>query len=71
MEVPTELLREILKLTPAQRVALIDKLLASLDTPDKEIDALWGQEVEGRIDAYEQGKLKAVTLEQVLEKYKL
>lgn len=70
MEAPTELLREILKLTPAQRVALIDKLLASLDTPDKEIDALWTQEVENRIDSYEQGKLKAVTLEQLMEEYK-
>jgi putative addiction module component (TIGR02574 family) len=70
MEVPTKLLREVLKLTPAQRVALIDNLLASLDTPDKAIAALWAEEVEDRIDAYEQGKLKAVTLEQVLEKYK-
>ena len=70
MEVPTKLLQEVLKLTPAQRVALVDKLLSSLYTPYKET-ALWGQEVESRIDAYEQGKLKAVTLEQVLEKYKL
>ncbi len=70
MEVPTKLLREVLKLTPAQRVALIDNLLASLDIPDKVIDAVWAQEVEDRIDAYEQGKLKAITLEQVLEKYK-
>ncbi len=68
MEVPIELLREVLKLKPAQRVALIDQLLASLDASDKELDSQWAQEVEGRIDAYEQGKLKAIILEQVLEK---
>jgi putative addiction module component (TIGR02574 family) len=70
MKVPSELLREVLKLTPAQRAELIDNLLLSLDTPDKVIDALWAQEVEDRIDAYEQGKLKAKTLDQVLDKYK-
>ncbi len=70
MNIPNDLLQQALTLSPAQRVALIDKLLASLDVPDNEIDALWAQEVESRIDAYEQGQLKAVTLEKVLEKYK-
>ena len=57
MGVPTKLLREVLKLTPAQRITLIDNLLASLDTPDKAIDAAWGPvEVEDRIDAYEQNR---------------
>jgi putative addiction module component (TIGR02574 family) len=70
MEIPIELLQKVLRLKPSQRVALVDQLIASLDTPDKEIDTLWAQEVESRIDAYEQGQLKVVTLEQVLEKYK-
>ncbi len=70
MKIPDELLREVLKLRPPQRVALIDQLLASLDASDKELDSQWAQEVESRIDAYEHGKLKAITLEQVLEKYK-
>ena len=68
MKIPDELLREVLKLRPPQRVALIDQLLASLDVSDKELDSQWAQEVESRIDAYEQGKLKAITLEQVLGK---
>jgi hypothetical protein len=41
-----------------------------LDEPDKEIDELWTREAEGRIDAYEGGEIKAVSLEKVLEKYK-
>lgn len=70
MNIPNDLLQQALTLKPSERIALIDKLLASLYIPDKEIDALWGQEVESRIDAYEQGQLKAVTLDKVLEKYK-
>jgi len=37
---------------------------------DTEVDALWAQEAEDRINAYEQGKMRAVSLEDVLRKYK-
>jgi putative addiction module component (TIGR02574 family) len=71
MTVINEILKGALILKPVQKAELIDKLLSSLDMPDKEIGELWAQEVENRIDAYEQGKIKAITLEKVLEKYKL
>jgi putative addiction module component (TIGR02574 family) len=67
---PNAVLKEALTLKPAQKAELIDKLLSSLDKPDKDIDELWAKEAESRIDAYEKGKIKAVTLERVLEKYK-
>lgn len=38
------------------------------DKPDKELDELWAKEAEARIDAYESGKVKAVSLETVLKK---
>ena len=66
---PNEVLKEALALKPAQKAELIDKLLFSLDKPDKDIDELWAKEAESRIDAYEAGKIKAVTLERVLKKY--
>lgn len=65
-----EILKEALTLKPAQKAELIDKLLSSLDMLDKEIEELWAKEAEDRIEAYEQGKIKALTLEKVLEKYK-
>jgi len=68
--VPDEILKEVLTLKPEQKAQLVDELLSSLDKPDKEIDELWAKEGESRIDAYEQGKIKAITLETVLEKYK-
>lgn len=70
MSSPNKVLKEALALHPTEKVKLIDKLLCSLDKPDKEIDKLWKREAESRIDAYERGDIKTVTLEEVLEKYK-
>ncbi|MHB8066985.1 MAG: addiction module protein [Desulfobaccales bacterium] len=65
-----EILKEALNLKPGQKAELIDKLLSSLEMPDPKIEELWAKEAEDRIEAYEQGKIKALTLEKVLEKYK-
>jgi len=62
--------KEALTLRPSEKVQLIDKLISTLDKPDKEIDELWAKEAEDRIDAYDQGKLKVVSLEKVLQKYR-
>jgi putative addiction module component (TIGR02574 family) len=70
MVAPNEILKDALNLRPAEKAELIDKLLSSLDNPDKEIDALWAKEAEARIEAYDQGKIKALTLKEVLEKYR-
>jgi len=53
-----------------KRASLVEKILASLDQPDKAIDELWAKEAESRIDAYETGNLKAISVEQVFGKYK-
>ena len=65
-----EILKKALNLEPAEKAELIDKLLSSLDRPDRELDELWAKEAESRIDAYEQRKIKAVTLKEVLGKYR-
>ena len=59
-----------LSLPVTQRVELVELLLASLDSPDKAIDKLWAKEAESRIDAFEAGKLKSISLDNVLSKYK-
>lgn len=68
MSIPKKFLEEALALPPTGKAELIDCLLASLDTPDKEIDRLWMDEVESRIDAYERGEMKAFKIEEVLVK---
>ena len=46
------------------------KIIKNLFKFDKEIDELWAKEAEDRIDAYDQGKIKAISLEKVLQKYR-
>ncbi|MBW1901070.1 MAG: addiction module protein [Deltaproteobacteria bacterium] len=70
MDLTNNILKEVLTLKPSQKAQLIDKLLSSLDKPDREIDELWANEAEDRIDAYDQGEIKAIPLKKVLEKYK-
>jgi putative addiction module component (TIGR02574 family) len=70
MATTDNILEKALNLSPSEKAELIDKLIYSLDKPDREVDELWKQEAEKRIDAYEKGKLKKVSLDKVLEKYR-
>jgi hypothetical protein len=68
IHVTKSIVDNVLSLPSAARVEL---LLSSLDIPDQKIDAIWADEAEARLDAYEAGKLKTVPLEMVLAKYKV
>jgi putative addiction module component (TIGR02574 family) len=70
MAIQDNILKEALTLKPSEKAQLIEKLIASLDKSDKEIDALWAKEAEDRINAYDLGKIKAISLEKVLQKYR-
>lgn len=61
---------EARKLSPAERIDLVDDILASLDEPDPNVDQLWASEAEDRIAAYRRGEIKAIPLEEVLAKYR-
>jgi putative addiction module component (TIGR02574 family) len=64
----TKLVEEALALPPEERAELVDRLLTSLDvSPDQRIDELWAQEAEDRLDAFEQGEIKAVSAEQAFD----
>ncbi len=70
MSTAKDILKEAILLEPTEKAKLVDHLITSLDKPDKELDKMWAQEAESRLDAYKQGKLKAVSLGEVLSKYK-
>ena len=70
MTTANQVFNEALTLIPAERAALIDKLLVSLDKSDHEIEKQWAKEAEDRIDAYDKGKIKSISLEEVLKKYR-
>ncbi|MGY1488769.1 addiction module protein [Methylobacillus pratensis] len=58
------------QLSVNEKIELIDALLATVDKPDAEIDALWASEAENRLAAYQNGELQALDLHQVLAKYR-
>jgi putative addiction module component (TIGR02574 family) len=65
-----EILDRAMALPAVEKARLVDQLLSSLDEPDEAIDALWRKEVEDRVQAYQTGKLKSVSLSDVLAKYR-
>ncbi len=65
-----QIMKEALKLPSIERAILADKLLSSLDKPDKVIDEIWRREIEDRIAAYNTGKAETVSVEEVMAKYR-
>ena len=66
METQLEILEaEALKLTPGERAALAQRLLASLDE-DAEIDDAWADEVERRIAYVESGAIQVIPIAEAL-----
>ena len=61
-----ELIEEALKLDPAERLALVDQVLHSLDQPDPAIDRIWIEEAERRLAEYRSGKARGVPAEDVV-----
>ena len=70
MSKTNDILKEAITLPPSERAYLVDKLLGSLDERNKVIDELWSKEAESRIDAYDQGRIKSITIDKILEKYR-
>ena len=58
------------QLSPVERIALVEELLAGLDKPDIAIEREWAQEAETRLQAYRRGEIAAIGIEQVLAKYR-
>lgn len=64
-----QILYKALKLPPIERAELVEQLLSSFEFPSrKKLDALWAEEAESRIDAFEQGKITAIPIKDVFEK---
>ncbi|MEK6576329.1 MAG: addiction module protein [Nitrospirota bacterium] len=61
-----QILAEALKLPPVERAELVENLLSSFEFRSrKTIDALWAQEAENRIDAFERGEITVIPAKEV------
>ena len=62
------ILNEALKLSPLEKAAVIDRLMASFDIPQRQrVDEAWAQEVERRIDAYDADSISARPVEEAMK----
>ena len=69
MVTTTEELMTIIETLPIEiRIELIEKLLNSLNFPQKEIDRLWVEEAERRLREIENGEVGTVSIEKVFKK---
>ncbi|MBC8019666.1 MAG: addiction module protein [Methyloceanibacter sp.] len=58
--------QEARRLSPEERIALIEDLQRSLVPADPEIDRAWAEEARDRLNAYRRGEIEAITLEEVI-----
>ena len=66
-----KVVNDALSLPAKSRAKLAEKLLESLDDPrQEEIDRLWAEEAEDRIDAFERSDLKAIPGKEVFRRLK-
>ena len=62
---------QAMQLPPEERMALVERILDSLDEPDASLDALWAKEADDRLAAYRRGEIRAVALSDVVAKYQV
>jgi len=62
-----EILEQALKLHPKERFTIIEGLIKSLDEPDAELEKIWAEEAEKRLQAYRKGEIEGIPMEKVFK----
>lgn len=70
MQTNKELYQQLSQLPQLEKLQLAELLLAELDMPNPEIDAIWREESQLRWQSYQLGEQKTVSYESVMQKYK-
>ena len=63
-----EIIESALKLSPPEKLLIVESILRSLDEPNKEIENIWIEEAEKRLKAYRDGKLDGIPMEDIFKK---
>ena len=64
-----EIQKEVLELKPEDRILMAELIYDSLDNPDKETEKMWVNESEKRYEAYKDGRIKGIPLEDIKKKF--
>ncbi len=59
------LCEEAAKLTPEERMELVERINLTLSAGDEQIDDEWDREAADRFDAYDRGEMRALSWEEV------
>ncbi|MBI5731292.1 MAG: addiction module protein [Ignavibacteriales bacterium] len=60
-----EIIRNALKLSPQEKLLIVDSILQSLDEPDKNLETIWAEESEKRLKAFREGKIKGIPYDEL------
>ena len=60
-----ELAAQALKLKPEERILLVESIIASIQKPDAKIDEIWAEEAGKRLEAYRNGRLQGIPMEEM------
>jgi len=69
MSVVEEIFVDVSPLNSTDKIELVDKILTSLNPIDDNMEAIWSEEMEERIEAYDRGLLSSVSSSDVFAKY--
>ena len=61
--------KDALTLPLAERAALADELLSSLDRPEPTVDALWAKEAGDRLAEFDEGRMEAFAAADVFAEF--
>lgn len=70
MPTALELVQEIEKLPPSERVRMIDRVIRDTIKPDAELEKIWIKEASARWHAFKQGEIETVPYETVMARYR-
>lgn len=60
-----EIIQNALKLSPQEKLLIVDSILQSLDEPDKSLETIWAEESEKRLKAFREGKIKGIPYDEL------
>ena len=63
-----EIIQEAINLKPQEKYLIIESLILSLNVLDKDIEKIWIEESQKRLDEYKNGNLKTLSFEEVFNK---
>ncbi len=64
-----DVISQALELKASDRSVVAEALLASLDSPDLQIDEVWSKEADARVEAYNRGEIDTIEAKDVFARH--